>query len=101
MSPEVLAGSYDRSCDLWSIGIVTYAMLTGRPPFNGTDNHEILSKIRNCQVEMDKKSFWDGVPNGKAKDFIQCLMMKDPQKRHTADMALEHPWLKEIARLKE
>ncbi len=102
MSPEILAGSYDRSCDLWSIGVITYAILTGRPPFNGTDNNEILSKIRNCQVQMNKREgFWDGVPNGKAKDFIQCLMTKDPKKRYTADMALEHPWLKEVARLKE
>lgn len=99
MSPEVLTGSYDRSCDTWSIGVITFAMLTGRPPFNGTETHEIVSKIRNCQVEMERKSFWEGVPNGKARDFIQCLMMRDSQKRYTADMALDHPWLKEIAQL--
>jgi len=101
MSPEVLAGSYGKSCDLWSIGVVTYAMLTGRPPFNGMDNQEILSKIQNCQVEMDKRAFWDGVPSEKAKDFMQCLMMKDPLKRYDANMALEHPWLHEVARSKE
>lgn len=95
MSPEVIAGSYDRSCDMWSVGVITYAMLTGRPPFNGTETHDILSKIRNCQKEMEKKAFWDAVPKGKAQDFIQCLMMKDPKKRYTADVALEHPWLKE------
>lgn len=95
MSPEVIAGSYDRSCDMWSVGVITYAMLTGRPPFNGAETHDILSKIRNCQIEMDKKKFWDAVPKGMAKDFIQCLIVKDPKKRYTADVALEHPWLKE------
>ncbi|KAL3763516.1 hypothetical protein ACHAWU_009200 [Discostella pseudostelligera] len=99
MAPEVLAGSHDRTCDLWSVGVITFAMLTGRPPFNGVETNEIVSKIRNCQVEMEKQAFWDGVPNEKAKDFIQCLMMKDPQKRYTADMALGHPWIKEFTQL--
>jgi len=45
MAPEVLAGSYDRSCDLWSVGVVAYVLLSGRPPFNGPTDNVIFQKI--------------------------------------------------------
>lgn len=93
MSPELLEGSYDRSCDLWSIGVVAYVMLSGRPPFNGPSNDIIFKKIRRGQYTMDDSSLWDGVSKS-AKNFIRCLLIIDPRRRWTADMALGHPWLK-------
>ena len=46
MSPDVLRGKYDRSCDLWSVGVVAYILLTGYPPFNGCNDSEVHESIR-------------------------------------------------------
>ena len=92
MSPEVLSNSYDRSCDLWSVGVITYIMLCGKPPFNGDNDATIFNKIRKGMYKMDSE-VWNGIISNDAKDFINCLLCKDVRKRWTADMALEHDWL--------
>lgn len=95
MAPEVLDGSYDRACDLWSIGVVAYILLSGRPPFNGRSDDEIRSKIRRGldRGRMDNSELWEGIGE-EAKDFVGRLLVMDPNERWTADMALDHPWLK-------
>ena len=45
MAPEVIEGRYTKQCDMWSIGVITYTMLTGVHPFNAKDDAEILGKI--------------------------------------------------------
>jgi len=97
MAPELLNGSYDRACDLWSVGVVAYVMLSGRPPFNGSNDEIIFKKIRRGNYKMgdssDDSGIWEGVSEY-AKDFIKCLLCMDPKKRWTADMALEHAWFR-------
>ncbi len=45
ISPEVLMGNYDFSCDLWSAGCILYILLCGYPPFYGDNNQEILAMV--------------------------------------------------------
>lgn len=93
MAPELLDGKYDRSCDLWSIGVIAYLMLSGRPPFNGPSDEVIMKKIRRGKYCMEKSVLWDHEVSRYGKDFIRRLLEMDPRKRWTADMALEHAWL--------
>ena len=57
MSPEVIAGSYEKSCDLWSAGVILYEMLAGYPPFTGNDDNTIFSKIKAGAYDFHEKEW--------------------------------------------
>jgi len=48
ISPEVLAGNYNKSCDIWSAGCILYILLCGYPPFYGDDNQEIYLAVQKA-----------------------------------------------------
>ena len=91
MSPELLKRKYDKSTDVWSIGVMAYILLCGYPPFNGDTDPDIFKSIMKGHFDFSG-SAWVGV-SGEAKDFIKCLLKKDPRKRLSALEALEHPWI--------
>jgi calcium-dependent protein kinase len=72
ISPEVLEGKYDKSCDVWSIGVITYIMLVGYPPFNAPTETLLFRKILCCDYEF-RKNDWKDI-SVEAMDFIKkCL----------------------------
>lgn len=91
ISPEVLAGSYDRSCDIWAIGIVCYILLCGYFPFDGDTTDEILDSVYVGRFTFASPE-WDYVSD-EAKDFICSLLTRDPSKRSTIREALKSPWI--------
>ena len=53
VSPEVLEGKYDNSCDIWSLGVIAYIMLCGYPPFNAENENQLFRKILCCDYEFN------------------------------------------------
>jgi len=96
VAPEVLmCESYDKSVDMWGIGIITYILLAGYPPFYAENDTALFEKIMNAEYDFDDEC-WDDVSD-LAKDFIQHLLVKDPQERFNADQSLQHPWITSTA----
>ena len=95
ISPEVLTGNYDLTCDMWSAGCILYILLCGYPPFYGDDDQEILRMVKKGEFDFDGEE-WDDVSND-AKDLIKKLITK-PERRLTAEEALQHHWIKTQAK---
>lgn len=91
ISPEVLAGNYDVSCDMWSAGCILYILLCGYPPFYGDNNQEILQMVQRGVFDFDGEE-WESISN-EAKDLIRKLITR-PERRLSADEALRHPWMR-------
>ena len=72
IAPEILSGTYTEKCDLWSIGVIVYIMLSGKPPFAGSNEDEILSRVRSGEFNF-KNSVWNSIST-EARDFIKKLM---------------------------
>jgi calcium-dependent protein kinase len=92
MAPEIIKRKYDEKCDLWSIGVILYILLTGRPPFDGNDDDEILENVK--KGVYDNSSYPFPLLSVHAKDLISKLLQYDPKKRYSAEQAIEHPWFK-------
>jgi serine/threonine protein kinase/Ca2+-binding EF-hand superfamily protein len=96
VAPEVLQGKpYDKSVDLWSIGIITFLLLCGYLPFD--DKHserEIARQTIQDPVPFESK-IWNKY-SSEAKNFVEGLLQKKPEKRLTIKEILEHPWIKKM-----
>ena len=101
VAPEVLQGKpYDKSVDLWSIGIITFLLLCGYLPFD--DKHserEIARQTIQDPVPYDDK-IWSKI-SPEAKTFVDGLLQKKPEKRYTIKEVLEHPWIKKMDKVPE
>ena len=96
VAPEVLRRSYDKACDIWSLGALTYALLCGEPPFDGgeTDDRNIMfHNICHAPLEFTHAAWWDTTISPAARDFVTQCLQKDPQARPTAADLLQHEWL--------
>ncbi|XP_060729638.1 death-associated protein kinase 3 [Tachysurus vachellii] len=97
VAPEIV--NYEPlglEADMWSIGVITYILLSGASPFLGETKQETLTNISAVNYDFDEEYFSN--TSELAKDFIRRLLVKDPKKRMTIQDSLEHPWIKVIKR---
>jgi len=93
VAPEVITaeGSYDKSVDMWSCGVITYVLLCGFSPFLSSTQTGLFEKIIKCEYDFPDPE-WTNISE-EAKDFIRHLLVKDPNQRWTAKQCKDHPWL--------
>ncbi|VDM49969.1 unnamed protein product [Toxocara canis] len=82
---------YGKAVDVWSIGVITYILLCGYPPFYDENDANLFAQIIRGEYEFDSP-YWDEISDS-AKDFISHLMCCDPEMRYTCEQALAHPWI--------
>ncbi|KAL4478884.1 hypothetical protein ABPG72_009710 [Tetrahymena utriculariae] len=88
ISPEIVNGeAYGQSVDIWSLGILTFELLTGKSPFQYETKNEILVNILNMNINIPNYLSED------AKDFIKSLLVRDPSKRMTMEQIINHKWI--------
>ncbi|XP_024939523.1 obscurin isoform X4 [Cephus cinctus] len=91
VAPEV-ANNEGVGCgaDMWSVGIITYILLSGISPFRGINDRETLTRIKEGKWEFDDR--WSNISKD-AKDFIKNLLVYHADGRMDVKSALRHPWL--------
>ncbi|KAK1337371.1 hypothetical protein QTO34_001997 [Cnephaeus nilssonii] len=92
LSPEVV--NYDQisdKTDMWSMGVITYMLLSGLSPFLGDDDTETLNNVLAANWYFDEETF--EAVSDEAKDFVSHLIVKD----QGAAQCLAHPWLNNLA----
>ncbi|XP_012671106.1 calcium/calmodulin-dependent protein kinase type 1B [Clupea harengus] len=92
VAPELLQQkTYGKEVDLWAVGVISFILLCGYPPFYDENDTQLYKQIIKAEYEFDSP-YWDEISDS-AKDFIVHLLQKDPKKRYNCEEALQHPWI--------
>ncbi|KAJ8275007.1 hypothetical protein COCON_G00096320 [Conger conger] len=92
LAPEVLRSKgYNRSLDMWSVGVIVYVSLSGTFPFN--EDEDINDQIQNAAF-MYPPTPWKDI-SAEATDLINNLLQVKMRKRYSVDKSLSHPWLQD------
>uniref|UniRef100_UPI00358F666D serine/threonine-protein kinase D1-like n=1 Tax=Myxine glutinosa TaxID=7769 RepID=UPI00358F666D len=93
LAPEVLRSKgYNRSLDMWSVGVIVYVSLSGTFPFN--EDEDITEQIQNAAF-MYPPNPWQDISRD-AIDLITNLLQVQMRKRYSVDKSLSHPWLQDF-----
>jgi serine/threonine protein kinase len=91
-APEIIQNNaYDSSCDIWSLGVTTYTLLSGSSPFPNSPECCLRRCIEKGAYFYPQR-YWKHV-SPEAKQFIDGMLCVDPAERMTVSEALNHPWL--------
>ncbi|XP_053408766.1 serine/threonine-protein kinase DCLK3-like isoform X4 [Mercenaria mercenaria] len=94
VAPEILSEiGYGLEVDMWAVGVISYILLCGFPPFRSPDRNqtELFEFIKAGEYEF-LSPYWDNISSS-AKDLIEHLLVVDKKRRYTAIDVLSHPWI--------
>ncbi|XP_020949904.1 myosin light chain kinase 3 isoform X4 [Sus scrofa] len=95
LAPEVVNYEFvSFPTDMWSVGVITYMLLSGLSPFLGETDAETMNFIVNCNWDFDADTF-EGLSE-EAKDFVSRLLIKEKSCRMSATQCLKHEWLNNL-----
>ena len=97
IAPEIIAGSYDQRCDIWSAGVILYILLSAVPPFDGDNDKQIIEKVRKLKYDLNSTYLLYIVPEIKhvssdAKSLIEKILLPD-SKRITCEEIFKNQWV--------
>lgn len=88
IAPEVIRGIYSKECDIWSLGVLMYFLLSGKQPFYANTANELFQRVLAGDYDFSF-SIWDSI-SGDAKDLIRRMLQVDPDTRININEALKH-----------
>jgi calcium-dependent protein kinase len=92
MAPELIKGDYDSKADMWSLGVITFMLLSSSMPFYGESRSAVVDQILHGKYKFQSKR-WRQVSDD-AKDYVKSLLRRRPEKRPMASTVLqESQWL--------
>lgn len=95
MAPETMNSFYNEKCDVWSLGVIMYIILTGRTNLPGMSDTQSPSNAHRLKLDFSQP-LWQKV-SAPAKNLLKKLLEKEPIKRVTAVQALDHLWFKQLS----
>ncbi|KAH3778797.1 aurora kinase A-A-like isoform X1 [Dreissena polymorpha] len=88
LPPEMIEGAYhDETVDLWSLGVLCYELLVGKPPFETESNNETYRRITKVDIR------YPPYMSQGARDLIGSLLKHDPKTRMPLDQVMTHTWI--------
>jgi serine/threonine protein kinase len=92
-APEMIAGKKysGPKVDLWSCGVILFAMICGYLPFEDPNTSSLYRKILNCEYEIPKNV------SAEARDLLTKILDTNPETRLTVDQVLAHPWIRQVS----
>ena len=106
VAPEVVTGfgennptnePYGKGCDLWSIGVLLYVMLSKTMPFRAKEVDQLLKQVVRAKLNFKPEEKWKHISKD-AMDLISSLVNKDVSKRLTIKDVIKHPWCADAIR---